>query len=210
MWSDLIKDVDEWQRATFPTDRGYTGPLAHLRKEVGELGEALASRQSCAEREWECLHRHRPECLEEGADVFFLWLSTMRDGGFTLAEVQRAFAGAIEYGFSDDGLSDKSDIATLRYRICDLGAAFEECRPRNAMGIGHATRCDCPTCFTQRYYALRAGERVLTVWAHIMRDAGFTLDELRDAITAKLEKNRARKWGPANPDGSIEHLRDDK
>lgn len=40
------------------------------------------------------------------------------------------------------------------------------------------------------------------------RRAGFTYHQLRKAVTAKLEKNRARKWPKPTSDQPVEHIRD--
>lgn len=39
------------------------------------------------------------------------------------------------------------------------------------------------------------------------RRAGFDIDALLSAASDKLQINRARKWGPPNADGSVEHVR---
>ena len=40
------------------------------------------------------------------------------------------------------------------------------------------------------------------------RRAGFSYAQLREAVTAKLAKNKARKWGKPTNDEPVEHIRD--
>lgn len=45
------------------------------------------------------------------------------------------------------------------------------------------------------------------LWFDSARRAGFSLDDLKKAITAKLLKNQQRTWGPPSLDEPVEHIR---
>jgi len=41
-----------------------------------------------------------------------------------------------------------------------------------------------------------------------VRKAGFTTEELYQAVLKKMEINRARKWGPRDENGVCHHIED--
>lgn len=83
--NDLQYEANKWSQATFGSERGSDGPLNHLKKEIVELSEAIASGD-------------REAALEEGGDCYLLLLDAFSRSklDISISDVMYAAARKLE------------------------------------------------------------------------------------------------------------------